>query len=262
MNSQATRKHLDSDQKEKFKFWLKQQLASRCQKNPRYSLRNFSRTLKLDPSTVSQILNGKRFPSRTVALEICERLSANPKQIKNMGLLDSTKSADHQTYLLAHDTFSVIADWYHYAILELSFTKAFEADPRWVGSQLGISSLQAKDAIERLLRLGLLIERNGRLQKAQAMITNDQGINTSGARKSLQKQIIAKALEATDSVPQEEKDITSITMAIDPKNLDRARELTKKYRRQMCALLEDGEQTQVYNLAIQLYPISKSNNKE
>lgn len=48
-----------------------------------------------------------------------------------------------------------------------------------------------------------------------------------------------------------------MTMAIDISKLDKARELTRKYRREMCALLENGEQTQVYNLGIQLSPISK-----
>ncbi len=54
-----------------------------------------------------------------------------------------------------------------------------------------------------------------------------------------------------------EKDITSMTMAVDPKHLGKARSLISKFRRDLCDLLEDGDQEVVYNLGIQLYPISK-----
>ena len=155
------------------------------------------------------------------------------------------------------DTFTVISDWYHYAIQELTFVSGFKTDSRWISKKLSITVEEAKSAVERLKRLGLLLEENGSLVKSSKLLTNHSSVNTSAAHKVLQKQVIEKSLLAVDECEPEEKDITSMTMAIDISNLDKARELTRKYRREICALLEDGEPTQVYNLGIQLYPISK-----
>ena len=61
---------------------------------------------------------------------------------------------------------------------------------------------------------------------------------------------------AIDDCPAESKDITSITMAIDTANIEKAKKLIAKFRRDLCTLLDHGDQTFVYNLGIQLYPIS------
>jgi uncharacterized protein (TIGR02147 family) len=158
---------------------------------------------------------------------------------------------------LTVDTFSVISDWYHYAILELTALASFKPEPKWIASQLDISVQETKAAIERLLRLGLLKEVKGSLKRTHELVTNHTGMDTTAARKSLQRQIVSKALVAIDETPQEEKDISSMTMAIDVRRLDQARELIKKFRRDLSALLEDGDPSQVYHLGVQLYPVSK-----
>lgn len=150
----------------------------------------------------------------------------------------------------------MISEWYHYAILELTYVSGFKSEAKWIAKKLSITVEEAKAATERLKRLGLLLEENGSLIKSSKFLTNLSSVNTSAAHQELQRQIIEKSLLAIDGCNQEEKDITSMTMAIDIANLPKAKEIIKKFRRELCALLEDGEQSQVYNLAIQLYPIS------
>ncbi len=253
--------HLNEQQRLKFRLWLQKQFTDRCQRNPRYSLRAFAGLIGLDASTVSQILVGKRAPSKNALIRICDHLSASPKDLKILGLMPIQEGSE-DFYQLSFDTFSVIADWYHFAILELTEVRSFKADAIWISQQLGISALEAKAALERLTRLNLLTTKSGQCKKTHETLTNHTGINTSVARKTLQKQVVTKALAAIDEIPQEEKDITSITMAIDPKNLDKARDMIKKFRRELCSLLEEGEQTRVFNLAVQLYPISKKEEQE
>lgn len=253
--------HLTDQQRLRFRLWLQKQFTDRCQKNTRYSLRAFAGLLDVDASTISQILSGKRSPSKNSLVRICEKLSASPKDLKVLGIHRIEDETD-DFYQLSIDTFSVLADWYHFAILELTYVSGFQSDAKWISQMLGISIVETKSAIERLLRLNLLSQKNGKLFKTHETITNHTGLNTSVARKTLQKQVIQKSLTAIDETLQEEKDITSITMAIDPKNLDKAREMIKKFRRELCTLLEEGEQSRVFNLAVQLYPISKKENQE
>ncbi len=251
-------KNANDDGRSIFRLWLQKQFTERCKRNARYSLRAFAKTLDLDASSLSQILSGKRKLSKKGIQNICDKLSASPKELQIFGLIEKKKNETDDEYLqVGIDTFSVISDWYHYAILELTFVSGFKADPKWIAKKLSITVEESKSAVERLKRLGLLLEENGSLIKSAVRITNNGTVNTSGAHKELQKQVISKALIAVDEASQDEKDITSMTMAIDTKNLDKARILIQKFRRDLCELLEEGNQEQVYNLGIQLYPISK-----
>lgn len=252
---------LTDEEKTSFRLWLQRQFTERCKKNTRYSLRAFAKFLSIDHSSLSQILSGKRPISKKSVRTICEKLSANPQDLKSFGLIKINKAVDSDYMQISLDTFAVISDWYHIAILELTFVSGFNADAKWISKKLSITTEESKSALERLKRLGLLLEENGSFVKSSKLLTNRSDVNTSAAHKELQRQIIEKALLAVDECAAEDKDITSMTMAIDVSNLDKARELTRQYRRNICALLEDGEQTQVYNLGIQLYPISKKQEK-
>jgi transcriptional regulator with XRE-family HTH domain len=246
------------DEQTVFRLWLQKQFTERCKRNPRYSLRAFAKNLDVDPSTLSQVLSGKRKISNKIIQSYCEKLSATPKDLKKFGLIQVKAGSEENFFQLGVDKFSVISEWYHYAILELTYVSGFKADPKWIAKKLSITVQEAKTAIERLKRLDLLLEENGSLVKSSKMLTNDGVINTSAAHKELQKHVVSKALLAIDECPAEIKDITSITMAIDTANIEKAKKLIAKFRRDICALLEDGDQTTVYNLGIQLYPISIS----
>jgi transcriptional regulator with XRE-family HTH domain len=249
--------NLNERQRASFRIWLQKQFTERCRRNSRYSLRAFAKALDMDPSTLSQILSGKRNVSKNIIKIICDRLSASPKEMSIFGLSSLQGDTDPDYFQVNMDTFSVISDWYHYAILELTFTSGFKSDAKWIAKKLSITVEEAKAAVERLKRLGLLLEENGSLIKSTRFLTNKAEVNTSAAHQQLQRQIVEKALVAIDEVSAEEKDVSSMTIAIDLSNLEKARELIRRFRREMCSLLEDGEQTQVYHLGIQLYPVSK-----
>ncbi|MDD4976288.1 MAG: TIGR02147 family protein [Bacteriovorax sp.] len=251
-------KNLIDDERTMFRLWLQKNFTERCKKNARYSLRAFAKNLDLDPSSLSQVLSGKRKLSKKMIQAICEKLSASPKELERFGLVKKMPGLDDDFMQVNIDTFSVISEWYHYAILELTYVSGFKADAKWIAKKLSITVEEAKSATERLKRLGLLLEEGGSLIKSSRLITNNGNVNSSGAHKELQKQVITKALIAVDECSAEEKDITSMTMAIDRANIEKARFLIQKFRRDLCALLEDGDQTCVYNLGIQLYPISKT----
>lgn len=246
---------LSEDGKMNFRFWLQRQFTERCKRNARYSLRAFAKTLSMDASSLSQILSGKRSLSPKAVQTICEKLGASPNDLKSFGLFQVVGNQDFSQIDI--DSFAVISEWYHFAILELTFVSGFKGDAKWIAKKLSITVEEAKAATDRLKRLGLLLEENGSLVKASKFLTNQSAVNTSAAHRELQRQVIEKALLAVEECQADEKDITSMTMAIDVANLDRARDLIRKFRRDLCALLEDGDQSRVYNLGIQLYPVSK-----
>jgi len=250
------------------KHWLSSEFIKRRRKNKSYSIRSFANLVKLDPSTLSQILSGKRLISGKMVGRLTEILGVDPKtksallqyankKIKiNQLEVDEKKDEFRQLTL---DAYTLISDWYHYALLELTYVQNFKNDHKWIAKELGITTAEVAIALERLKRLELIEEVNGRLMKTEAFITNFQDGITSQALKNLQRNILTMALDAIDNTPAEEKDISSMTFAINEKKLPEARKKIKNFRREMTQLLENGIQTKVYHLGIQLYPI---NNKK
>jgi uncharacterized protein (TIGR02147 family) len=252
--------------KTNFRLWLQNELAERCKRNSRYSLRSFAALIEVEPSAVSQIIAGKRNASTKLITRICNKLSVNPAQIdvflkecmKKNDSVSNLNTSEEDFVLMAEDAFAYISNWYYAAILELTFTQDFNYDIQWMAKTLSLTQSEIKIAVERLLRLGLLEKQNGTLVKVHKALTNFTPGFTSSANKEFQRQILTKALAAIDEVEAEKKDITSMTMAIDVDKLPEAKKIITKFRRDMCAFLEEGEQTEVYNLGIQLYPITRN----
>lgn len=231
-----------------FRLRLQEELSRRIRGNERYSVRAFAKYLELDSSSLSQILSGKRFLSERKMKEICSKIGIVAPGVSR------SDSADYN--LLKLDSFSVISDWYHFAILDLTLLKTFKNDVKWIAQKLSIQPFEALTAIERLKRLGMLIEEKGRLTKGQGFYTNYSEGVTSAALKEYQRQVIKKALHSVDNCPQDRKDITSMTIAVNSKRLKEAKEKIKIFRRDLCAFLEEGEGDSVFHLALQLYPVT------
>ncbi|RZA09031.1 MAG: TIGR02147 family protein [Proteobacteria bacterium] len=249
---------------ENFRHWLQKEFTDKCRNNPRYSLRSFARLLDTDPSSVSQILAGKRRVSTKAIQKICGRLSLSP-EISTRLLEGAPAPNVVQTaslVLLSADAFAVIADWYHYAILELTHTVGFKSDPRWIAAKLGITPSEAGIAIDRLERLELLKRYRGQLKKSHGILTNFREGVTAPALREFQRQVLQKALHSIDYVAPEEKDITSMTMAVNVDLIPEARKRARAFRRELCDFLCQGPRTKVYNLGVQLYPVSKATNQK
>jgi uncharacterized protein (TIGR02147 family) len=192
-------------------------------------------------------------------------LGIAPDQLPQFPINGAEAGAAHSAEYaqLASDTFAIMADWYHYAILELTKIQGFQSDAAWVASTLGISRSEVNIAVERLLRLGLLgMVENGTwkdISPQHGNITSIQPGSTSAAAKLLQRQILNLSLQALEEIPLEERSHTSMTMALDIKDLPIAVEFIKRFRRDLCSQLEQRAQpTHVYQLHIGFYPVSRS----
>lgn len=230
-----------------FRLILQDELVARCRKNPKYSLRAFAKALEVGPSALSDMLNGKRPITQKMKHRLSLKLGLNLENL-NVGYSQ-----------IAIDKFAFISDWYHYAILELMKIKDFQSDVTWIGKALGITKSEASAALERLQRLNLITQRNGKWEDTSAgFSTNIEGNLTSVASRALQKQVLEHAIAALDEVPVDMRNHTSMTMAIDPKYLPEAIETIKKFRRQLCNYLEShGKPKEVFELSIALFPVTK-----
>lgn len=240
--------------------WLSQEFLRRREKNAAYSLRSFARSLSISSGALSQILARKRPLSAKSAKKICERLGYSPDvtvRFLEMTQREFCRSlAPQKVRQLDLDVFRLIADWYHYAILSLLETKGASSTPQWIARRLCITPVEARGALERLLRLGLLRKEGNHLKPQQTTLTTPHD-KPSGALRKLHRQSLERAIASLEEVPVELREISLVTMAISPKKLPIAKEMIRRFRRSLTRLLEDGERTEVYNLTIQLVPVTK-----
>lgn len=243
-----------------FRVYLQNELSRRCRANPSYSLRRFADHLGIEASVLSKILAKKRAVSRKMFVHLAEKLSLSPEL---RATLDPFLAREGQTptsdayRTIELDRFYLISDWYHYAILELTTVRGFQSDAKWIAKNLNITLAEATAAVERLERLGMLVEKNGRWIDCSGSLTTIGTAPTHAALRSLQKQVLEMGIVTLESVDPAVRDHGSMTMAINSKNLPAAKELIRKFRRDLCDLLQTGQRRDaVMQLSTALYPVT------
>jgi uncharacterized protein (TIGR02147 family) len=236
--------------------WLEAEYLRRKSENPRYSLRSYAIHLEIPPGRLSEILSGKRKLSKALSTKVADKLGLRPNQ-KDLFVGGKTKLSPDESYaLIEDDSFALIADWYHVAFLAMLDLPEFRPDQNWISKRLGISVLETRGMISRLMRLGLIKAGKSGFEKTNKDLRTPDGISSAALRKSHRASIL-QAAEALETVDVAERDITSITMAIDPTKLPLAKNLIREFRYQLAELLESGKAKEVYNLNVQLVPVTK-----
>jgi uncharacterized protein (TIGR02147 family) len=239
-------------------------------KNSHYSRRAFSKKLGISAGAISELFNGQRNVSAKLAERIADRLELDPQERSELlgpfhGNKRHSNRQDPSSYTtgglsylqLSADQFQVIADWYHFAFLTLMRTKDFRTDVLWIAARLGLTPALVQGAIDRLKRVGLVQETNGVLNRAKASHrTSDDIVNLSVRRAHFQ--YLDKAREALESLSVHERDFTSLILTLSPEDLPKAKEMIRKFQDELSRSLETDTQSEVFQLCIQLFPLTRS----
>ncbi len=258
-----------------YRTYLQDILKDRVAQNSSYSLRALARDLGLKAPHLSEVLNSKKGLSVDSANKIAEALNhdkrersyfcdlvsaadARSLQTRKMAQIRIYKERSKVDYNpLSPDIFKVVADWYHFAILELATLPNFKNDPQLIAEKLEVSFNDVVPAIARLVRLGLLIEKNGMLIKSDKPITTTND-TPSNAIKKVTLQLLKKAEAALYEQDISNRDYSTITMRIDRSKLPEAKEKIRQFRREMAQYLEEDAGSDLYCLAIQLFQLGCS----
>lgn len=241
---------------------LENALLSRQEKNPLYSLRAFSRFLEVSPAQLSQILSGKRKLSQKHASRFADRLGLSPREktdfltsliAPEIALTHSAENAAREN--LKEEEFRSIAEWYHFAILSLLETKNAKSDPRWISRRLGIPIATANEAIERLVKLGIL-ERTTKLKQCRPPLQVVSDIPSAAIRKH-HRQTLQLAENRLETTPKEMREYHSITFPANPARLKNVEKIIDRFLTDISKEMEDQDASEVYTLAVQLFPATK-----
>lgn len=246
---------------------LRRELERRCAKNARYSLRAFARSVGLSHSMFSLVLTGRRELSAKAARRLLDTCTWEPaerllleqytRRLRGQSVVVPEASADASFRDLELDQFELISDWYHFAILSLMELPNAKFSAKWIAGRLNISELRAAAAMERLVRQGLVKKVGGKHRQTGLPLKVENRRSTEATRK-YHRQLLERAVESLENDSFEERDFSAITMAIAPGQVAYARERINTFRRELCRELESrGTAEQVYQLSVQIFPVSK-----
>jgi uncharacterized protein (TIGR02147 family) len=255
---------------------LREEFDRRRQVNSAYSLRAFARDLGISAPRLSQVLSRKQGLSIEAARALSKKLRISESErdwfCDSVGALHARSRSQRsrheekfqqyrqlaQAYSeLQLEYFKVISDWYHFAILELTHLSDFKSDPDWIAERLGISPLEASEAIARMKGLELLGEENGRLVDRFRSLQTENDVPSS-ALKKFHSQLIQKALSAMYEQDVQEREISSSILSI---RRDRLPEFKQKIRKFMREFNSEPEESQgkdaVFCLSLQFHEITR-----
>jgi uncharacterized protein (TIGR02147 family) len=266
-----------------YRSFLKSVLAERTQRNQRYSLRRFAQNLGVSPSTLSDVLNGRKNLSPERAVEITTRLQLSPletdyfcllvqleatqdERLRNVLIdrLRQTRSDEHrQQAALDLDRFAAIADWRHMAIVEMAEVANADLSPTGLASALETSPVVIKDSLERLARLGLIewISQGGGKDPAFRP-TKARWVASSTARHAALAQFHAQMLEraaaALAAQAPEERYVGTETFAFDPSQLPEVEKLANQFLDNLVALAGRAKtKAAVYHAGLQIFRLDR-----
>ena len=245
---------------------LKDEFQRRKDVNPEYSLRSYAYEIGLHFSSLSMILNGKRRLSPRIAKRVCGSFSLSPiDQTRFMestspeGALDRIQIYDdgpsEEEMIIDDSYYAVIAEWEHYVVLRLFDLEGFQVTPESAAAKLGVSKERINEVFENLLSCGLLKNEDGTLIPYKGYIRTTEDIPSDALLASHQETMdMGKAKLA---LSPELRDYSSSTLAIDRNKLAEAKIVIREFRKKMASLLSSGPKSDVYQLAIQFYPMTE-----
>jgi uncharacterized protein (TIGR02147 family) len=227
-------------------------------------MRAFAKRAGVSVATMSLIIQGKRTVSQKLAKELSDRLDFDPQERSEIlaPTLDTKagqrSAEDHEAYVqISIDQYRLISDWRAFAILSLIKTLDFQSSNEWIANRLGISVDEVIETIERLKRLGMLEEKQGRYVRTVSKYRTTEDIANASLRKS-HAQTLDLAQASLERDPVDVRDFTWLTIPMDMEKLALAKTMIRKFQDDLSTALEtDSNPSEVYRLAIQLFPLTK-----
>ncbi|MCM2324147.1 MAG: TIGR02147 family protein, partial [Oligoflexia bacterium] len=251
-------------------------LAQRQRQEPAYSARRFASDIGISHTLLLMLLQGKR-PLRikhsaalagAMGLSSHERLflqaliqfdsatEAEDKALCQLWLTEIHPAGEFRIREL--DEFSVIAHWLHTAILAASRIPSLDLSPEALEKRFrkwgkGITALEIRSAIERLLELGLLKrDDSGRLVATHERVTCRDDLANRGAR-LYHKQASELAAQAIELVPLEQREFQSFSIAVSRDKVPLAKEMLRKFRAQLAKAMSETPGEEIYQVNLQFF---------
>jgi uncharacterized protein (TIGR02147 family) len=244
-----------------------------------FSYRYFAQRADIkSPVFLKQLIDGERNLTRKMIDKFIPALNLNKKEglyFKNLVLFNQAKNASEKqesysimlsmmNYIPEHQLssshYTYFDKWYNSVIRELVCLYDFKDDFDLIATTVKprITANEAKKAVQVLLRLNLIVKQSDGTyrQRDMAITSNDEMVAL--ARRSFNSEMLLLAQNANQTLSQTERNISGITMGISRACYDVLLEEMAAFKERVKAIVyQDEKSTRVYQLSLQLFPLSE-----
>jgi uncharacterized protein (TIGR02147 family) len=245
------------------------------------TLRGWAELCGVDCSALALIIHSKRLLPRKHVKKVGASLNFDELSqdhferalerdwLKRNGIApDSISREEDQAFDNLHNIIEgdavLLKSWLHLALLESTSCSSFEQDENALAQRFGVPPLAIRTTLNDLLNSGYLlrdgdslVKRNKKMRiptkRSRQLIRNFHIQMLDRAKKHLQT--------ATDSASFQRRLATGYTVAVNPKQLPKAKLILEKALVAAASALIKGSCTDVYQLQLQLFPLSARKNK-
>lgn len=255
--------------------FLSAEYARRRQINSRYSQRAFARQLGLSPGELSEVLSGKRRLSLKSSLRIAKSLGLTPTETKHLIHIAQVEKSriiggaeliepalpNFETQNVSEDLFFLVSAWYCFAILNLADCEGFKWDPSFIARKLGVTKPEILVALDRLEKAGLIETVEGKKRVVRDYVMNMGGV-PSDSIKAYHRTMLEKAKQALDFQNIDERDVSGVGFAVDPKYLPSIKKDISDFLDQIVTKYSKGKRKHVYQLETALFRLSQGDTND
>jgi transcriptional regulator with XRE-family HTH domain len=242
-----------------FISYLNAELERRKQRNPGYSIRAFANSLKMESSTLSQILARSRKLTASQAFRILKLLDID-SSLKSTLLLAviegrSRPIPDENFYTFAVPDADGMELWEFFGVLCVLELESTVHDVSWIAGRLATSVERVSRCIKGLEDQNYIRKVQGKWLVSPIHLTTPRGGKSEAVRNAVSEYILlgnSKLLAPSG----QENDFSGATIALDSRKIPEAIRRIKEFRRSLADYLSaEAPRTSVYRLNIQFFRI-------
>lgn len=260
-----------------YRQYLNDLIQEKRLRNKMLSLRAIAARIGINSGTLVRILNNERNISKILIPSFASFLRLKNKESQYFSILvefnqarDNEKRRNLYDQLIMFrnecrkpvnpDAYEFYDQWYYTVIRELfhffPFTDDFDGLAKMV--QPEITANQVKKAIAVLQRIGFIKKtEDGYFKPDQSFITTGKAWR-SVAIEIFQKTMMENGVTALDRFAKEKRDFSTMTMRFSSEGYKKVRQILKRTREEIAHIEEeDKAANQVYQINMQLFPVSK-----
>jgi len=234
---------------------LREELKRRCERNPRYSIRAFARSLDIHPSTLAAILSQKRPLTPKTAERLLSSLGMDPTERQKLISSLLADGANEKPFGPAEDEAAFAASsWQHSAVLALLRTDKPPATIAAISRRLELAPVQVNEILNRLIYLGLVQPAAVGWALTESTLSaetvNEQALLAS------RLQLLDRAKNSLREDYPDAREFTGVTLTGSAAQVRHARELIRRFCVDLSRLMESGPSDEVYQAVVNLFPLS------
>jgi len=263
-----------------YRRFLDDWFRARKRSNPRYSHRLFARRAGIrSPSLLGEVIAGRRNLSPTTVegfISALELRTGEASFFADLVRFDQATSAARKNKAweriaasrrfrsarpLDAGMMRYLSNWYIPAVRELAWCPGFMAEPRWISEALRprITVAQARDALETLHALGMLVEDDDGIRPAETSVATPHQLADLGAN-NYHRQMLGRAADAIETVEPDERHLCAVTVAIPVALLPTLKAELDAFQERLLHLCDAriSEAEQVVQINLTMVPLSQA----